>query len=402
MTPSAISQKTKTLLTIGAATREATRSLLAAPIRTLTVVVIVTIGIAASVGVFAINESGKSDISREFDRRRSVTITLVDTQKELASSRGFPNDLDERMAALGPVVATGVMLVTDTVPISAIRGHNYDSTVDVLGIDVAILTAAEAKVIPLPNWPNGDCARREGLIGHAAAKRLGIGVFPALPSTVDIAGQPIAIVGVIKSAPLFPRLDNSIAVPECVVRQLSVPIISRNVVIKAHPDGAEFVAQHAALVARPSNPDTLNTSFLPSPKGLRRVIEGTTQRIVLLVGFGVAVLAGFIVAVTNASAVSQRRQEIGLRQVFGARRQDIYLQIFMESFIIGLCAGEAGTLLGICGVVLASQQAHWMIVVRWELWLVGPFAGALIGIVGGIAPAYLATRIEPRAALTHR
>ena len=385
-------------MTLISALREAALSLGASVRRSLANAAIVMIGVAMSVGALAVGESGRRDVVHEFEQMRSTEITLLERTPVTAADRGFPPDLDQRLRDLGPVASAGVLITTEPVDV-ALRWSIHDGRrLTVYGAEPSTLEALGAKTLPAANWRVDDCERK-GLIGVEAAHRLGMGVTSSDPGTLDVDGQPLAIIGTVLSADLLPGLVDGITVPECTARQMSLAIVSRKVVVRVHRGTAESVAQVAPLVARPWNPSSLVASYVPSPKRLRRAVERSTQRTVQFVGLGVMALSALVLSVTTSAAVAQRRPEIGLRRVFGARPKDLYLQVVLESCIVGLSAGLVGTTLGMAGTVIAALVAGWAAATPLYAWLAGPMAGATLGALAAIVPARRASKVEPRAAV---
>lgn len=381
--------------------REAWRSLRASPRRAVTLGAIVAIGVALPVVAVAVGRAGQRDVTSEFDRRQATEIALIDTDADPKGSRGFVSGVGDEMQRLGPVVAAGTLLTLEPVAVSVRHAEPSERQVTVLGVDESTFDVYQAVVRPRPRWRDGDCTRREAVVGADVAARLGIGLFDGWPSMVEAAGQPLAAVGVLTEAPLGEGMTNAIAVPECVARSLDAVVVSKRLVIRVETGAADAVARQAALVARPGDPQSLTPSYVPSPIGLRSVVEATTRRTFLAVAVGVGALAAMVLGVVNAAAVGQRRAEIGLRRVFGARRRDIFWQIVVESLLLGVFGGALGAWLGIAAVIAASIVGDWVPVLDWYLWCLGPLGGAGVGIIAGLMPAKRATSIEPRAALTH-
>lgn len=385
-------------ITLVNALREAALSLGASPKRTLASAAIVMIGVAMSVGAWAVGESGRRDVLHEFDQMHSTEITLLERVPVTTANRDFPLDLDQRLRDLGPVASAGVLITTEPIDVAP-RWNLHDSrTVTVYGADPATLEALDARTLPASNWQVDDCERK-GLIGVEAAGRLNMGVTPADPGTIDVGGQPLAIVGSVLSAGLLPGLVDGIVVPECTVRRMGLTVVSRKAIVRVHRGAAESVARVAPLVARPWDPSGLVASYVPSPRRLRGAVGRSTQRTVQIVGLGVMALSALILSVTTGAAVSQRRTEIGLRRVFGAQPKDLYLQVMLESCIVGLFSGLVGTTLGMAGSVIAALVADWAAATPLYSWLVGPMAGAALGALSAVVPARRASKVEPRAAI---
>jgi putative ABC transport system permease protein len=133
-------------------------------------------------------------------------------------------------------------------------------------------------------------------------------------------------------------------------------------------------------------------------RSLRLVADGLAAvgAISLLVA-GIGIMNVMLVSVT------ERTKEIGLRKSIGASRRDIALQFLLESVMLSLIGGAAGTIVGI-GVTLAAYAAvtHYVGRAPVPYALVVSLAAGfsmLVGIAFGTYPALRAGRMDPSAAL---
>jgi putative ABC transport system permease protein len=127
--------------------------------------------------------------------------------------------------------------------------------------------------------------------------------------------------------------------------------------------------------------------------------QSDTSFAFLLLGI-ISLLAGAlgIVNVTILS-VKERTGEIGLRRSLGATSRNIGSQFMVESGIIGVIGGLAGTALGVVAVVIIAVSREWAPALDWWVALAAPALGTAIGLVAGTYPALRAARIEPATAL---
>jgi putative ABC transport system permease protein len=108
---------------------------------------------------------------------------------------------------------------------------------------------------------------------------------------------------------------------------------------------------------------------------------------------------------TMVMSVFERTREIGVLRALGWRRWRILGMIVRESVTLSLLGGAAGILLGVALGMLINL--HPLIKGFLQLrYSVGLFVQALsttlvLGILGGIYPAWRATRLQPVEALRY-
>ena len=137
---------------------------------------------------------------------------------------------------------------------------------------------------------------------------------------------------------------------------------------------------------------TLRNLPLSQQAGVMFALAATT----LIIG-GIGVLNMML------DSVRQRRREIGIRLAVGGRRRDILIQFFIETLTIVVFGGGLGVLLGVGGgLALAALDLPDIVpipelsggVVALALGVMGG-----VGLVAGVVPAWLASRIDPALTL---
>jgi ABC-type antimicrobial peptide transport system permease subunit len=124
---------------------------------------------------------------------------------------------------------------------------------------------------------------------------------------------------------------------------------------------------------------------------------------------GISILAlivgGLGVLNTMLMSILERTREIGVLRALGWRRRDILTLILREALLLGGLGGVASLIIGI-GLAYLLSMAPLVGMVLQPQWSLAVFIRALIialllGIIGGLLPAYRATRLQPVEALRY-
>lgn len=114
----------------------------------------------------------------------------------------------------------------------------------------------------------------------------------------------------------------------------------------------------------------------------------------LLVG-GVGIMNIMLVSVT------ERTREIGIRVAVGARSTDVLIQFLIEAVVLSVMGGAIGIAIayGVCEIV--TEKFGMTTIVK--SWIIAMSLGvsAAIGVVFGLYPAFMASRLDPIDALRH-
>ena len=150
---------------------------------------------------------------------------------------------------------------------------------------------------------------------------------------------------------------------------------------------------------------------LAEVKGTILNLVQTAKILVMSVAFIAIVVALIGVMNTILMSVFERTQEIGIMKAIGASRMDIFKLIWLETIIICVLGGIAGTFIAVfggsyieklirgvmskAGYVPAGQIVHFTPQI-----IIGCFIGAIIlGVLSGIWPAYRAAKMRPIEAI---
>ena len=152
----------------------------------------------------------------------------------------------------------------------------------------------------------------------------------------------------------------------------------------------EFPDAHAALSGE-------FTEQMPDFESSESMINGISIMAIFIGGIGVLN--------TMLMAVYERTREIGVLRSLGWRRRSILGLILREATLLGLLGGATGVFiaLGLDSLISLIPSYGEMITPLWELEMLARAIGValLLGVLGGLYPAYRATRLQPVEALRY-
>ena len=99
------------------------------------------------------------------------------------------------------------------------------------------------------------------------------------------------------------------------------------------------------------------------------------------------------------ASVMERTREIGVRRAVGARRVDVIRQFLIETTMITVSGGAAGTIVGVTLSRLVAYFAGWSTIVTVSSVVIATFVSVTVGLVFGLYPAVRAARLDPVSAL---
>jgi putative ABC transport system permease protein len=322
----------------------------------------------------------------------AFTVMMRDSQTDLfAAEAGVDMDfsaIDERVGArlaLRPEVAavsgmfwTGAS--TDEMPMLIVYGYHPR--------EFAIRRYRIIEGQPL-------AGRREMLVGRTAAEQMGVQVG----DTVRLLGGSFRVVGLYETGQAFEDAGVIIGLREAQaitgkLRQVQFYLISLR-------DPGRAGAVQADLKAAFPDIDFSLTSELAENTSDFRIMQEMADQISLA-----AVFIGAVGMLnTMLMSVMERTREIGVLRSLGWRRRQVLGMILKESLVLGVVGGVCGIPLGLGLGSLVGAAGIWGGAIE-PLYTAPLFARAIAvamvaGTIGGLYPAWRATRMRPVEALRY-
>jgi putative ABC transport system permease protein len=250
---------------------------------------------------------------------------------------------------------------------------------------------------------------RVAVIGETMVKDLFEGHDP-IGEQILINNLPFKVVGILEkrgTAPTGVDMDGRIIIP-LTTGQKRVFNHEHLVMIKvAMRDPAKLDATvedlRVLLRERHHLQDGMEDDFtITTPKQVMamasKISSSFTLFLVLVSGISL-VVGAIVIANIMFIAVNERRAEIGLRRAVGARKQDILIQLLIESLFVAVGGGIIGIVLGLVGLKGLSFFMKIPSTLMWQPIVLALLSAILVGLLAGIQPARKAAELNPVEAL---
>ena len=276
---------------------------------------------------------------------------------------------------------------------STSSGGDFRSMTTLIGIDGSSISMDD---IVITNGSVYSNDANEVIIGKTASQRSN----KTVGDSISISNQTFKIVGVYETGNFMD--DSGVVMSLDNLQNLTNNTGKVSLILVKAQNGTS--TDELATTIQNKYPNELTTST--SLSGMERMNQGldiikSGSWAVSLVAI---ILGGVIVIITMMKAVSERTREIGVLRAIGWTRKRIMKMIIGESLLLALIAVVVGFIVGI-GVVEILSLTQMMPGLDPSfsalLFLKGIGVALLLGIIGGLYPAYRASKLKPTEALRY-
>jgi putative ABC transport system permease protein len=396
----------------------ARRSIARNPLRALSMMLGVTIGIASLTAMSTVGESTRQETMRQF-KNMVGTYDVINIQPGASSTRGMPS-----LTTVEPSLKfeDAKAIAREVSGITAVAEVQNASDLDVKYRDkstAAALYGISASWLEMHSYfvDTGDVLTDEDIASVARVAVIGPDVqeslFPnedPLGKQIRIGNVPFQVKGVLVTRGAGPggsSLDSIVFIPVTTASKrlfnrdyLTTITVQLDDPLNPAPVADEITAvlreQHG--IVPPGEDDFTLTSPLAAAEQIADV-DSTLTRVLTGVSIIATIIGGTVIMSLMLIAVSERRREIGVRRAVGATRNDIMWQFLVEAATVSLVGGLIGTAIGLSGGTVATLQQDMPPALLWTTigWAIG--LSIVVGLVFGLQPAWKAANTDPIDAL---
>ena len=249
------------------------------------------------------------------------------------------------------------------------------------------------------------------VLGYDIAKNLFEGVDP-IGKKIRLYGQKFMVIGTLKKqgAGLFGDDDDTtVYIPVNFLRQLygdNSELITPAILIKP-TDGADIAAFKGELsqklrTFRGLKTGAIDNFFMNVLSGFTDFLDGILSNLNaggwFISGFSLLV-GGFGIANIMFVSVKERTNLIGIQKSLGAKNKFILFQFLFEAVILCLFGGLIGLFFVWIISVILTQALDFEFALSFLNVVYGIGLSTFIGLLAGIIPAYMASRLDPVEAI---
>ena len=375
------------------------------PGRTIMTAVGVALGSAAVVVTASLTTTIRYQVSDQFDALRATQIEVRPTENIDGTSTPFSlnsvqtNQLENLNGVVGVAMirqAHGDQVVSRT------RHHNpldVPILTPVMGITAGSLDVLDADYVG-PGWDSWHdaTAARVVAVPERLVQRLG-GPSLELGDSIFINDLSYLVVAFIEEVERLEALTSALLIPVSALDAFLIDTERNRIVVVTEPGAADQVAAVASLALDPTTPHQW-TAYAPvRDETVRREVDNQLQ--VLSLGLGGIVLLLGTVSIGNSTLTSvlQRLHEIGLRRALGARPIHIGVHVVVDATFTGMIGAAVGVLLGTSATLIVTAIQGWQPIIEPWLPVAVIVGGGALGLLAGLYPASVGSRLTPTDAL---
>lgn len=390
--------------------------------RAIITALIISIGIAALVGILTSIDAMKIAVTKTFSKMGSQSFTIrnsgglkrygeADEKDPISFNQAweFQKRMDEGQATVS------LQVNADFTAKASFQSIETNPNIRLLGVDADYLKTAHYVLESGRTFTDNEIenAVPVAVVGSEIVNKL----FPndakigrALNQRIRVNGKTYVVVGQLKTKGSSMGMsggDRIVFLP--ITRAMRDMKISReNCIISVSVDDAidlesslneAYTTMRRIRRLKPEAADdfVLLESSALAKEALENIgmvtVVGTAIAIITLFGAAISLMNIMLVSVT------ERTREIGLRKALGATAKQIKNQFLVEAVVICQIGGLGGIILGLIIGNLVGLALGAGFVAPWEWMLLALVVCVIVGLLAGLYPAKRAAKLDPIEAL---
>ncbi|QNA82615.1 ABC transporter permease [Sphingomonas sp. So64.6b] len=379
---------------------EAFANLYSQGVRSVLALLGITIGTASIIAMLSIGNMAQLESLKSF-KNMGIDMLQIRAAPVGSGAAGFDRRLVDTLPTDDPDIITAIPLSVSREQVAA-GGIATDVAIVAMSPAFATLTRLPLRTGRLIGDAD-DC----GLVivaGDGAAKKLSAPGAELMPGAkIAIGAYAYTVIGILAptaNESMNPAdYNDAVFVPFGCSRRIMAGAAPNTALIRLKPD-SDSAAVGERVKARLANASS--TLTVVDARALVKAMKaqmGVYTRLLAAIG-GVSLLVGGI-GVMNVMLMSvmERRREIGLRAAIGATPRDLQLMFLIEAALLALVGGLAGVTLGVGASWFMAKAVGWSFAVALYVLPLGTGMAGIVGMIFGMYPAIMASRVDPIEAL---
>lgn len=394
------------------------QALVANKLRTVLSLLGVTIGIFLIIVVLSLVDSLEADMKSSFEMIGNDIIMIqimpmgapeegdqeYEWWKYFARPQPTPEQMEELRGRL--TSAQNVAFRAFTVKTSEYKNSFFNETFTI-GItcefrDVIALKIASGRYFtPVECEGGGNYA----IIGDRIREEL-FGPIDPIGKEIKVGGQKVSIIGVIEK-------EGAALIGNGFDQAVLLPInFSHRLMNMGEADGAIFIKPREGISAaemkdeivanfrtvRKIKPGAANNFSVNEASTISKMIEGLMgflDMIGIVIGICAIIIGAFNIANIMFVSVRERTNIIGIQKSLGAKSSFVMTQFLFESVALCIIGGVGGLLLVYLSFLLMGAFVEFEFLLPLKRIFLGLTIAVVTGVVSGIIPAWIASRMNP-------